>query len=383
MIRNQEFLDALLASVSRFVRDRLEPAESIVAEDDEIPPSIVEDMKALGLFGLSIPQAYGGLGLTMEEEVWVILEMGRTSPAFRSVFGTTVGVGSQSILLDGTPDQKTHYLPLLARGELIAAFALTEPDAGSDAASLRTSAVLDGNDYLINGTKRFVTNASRAGLFIVMARTDKASQGAEGISAFAVEAGTRGMALGKSDKKMGHQGAPTCDLIFENCRVPAANIIGGKPGVGFKTAMKSLEKSRIHIAALCTGVARRMLGDALRYAMQRKQFGRPIAEFQLVQAMLADSQAECYAAQCMTLDAARRRDAGESVGTEASCAKMFASEMCGRVADRALQIFGGAGYMADYGIERFYRDVRLFRLYEGTTQIQQLIIARNLMNGAL
>lgn len=379
MIRDQLTLNALLDSVSRFVRERLVPAERIVAETDEIPTDIVAEMKALGLFGLSIPEPYGGLGLTMEEEVLVILEMGRTSPAFRSLFGTTVGLGSQGILLDGTPEQKAYYLPRLASGDLIASFALTEPDSGSDAASLRTSATLDGDHYVINGTKRFITNAPCAGVFIVIARTDSSSQGAAGVSAFIVEAGTAGLNLGKADKKMGQQGALTCDVIFENCRVPTANIIGGKPGVGFKTAMKSLEKSRIHIAAICTGVAQRMLNDALRYAMQRKQFGQRIAEFQLVQAMLADSKAELYAAQCMTLDAARRRDRGDSVATESSCAKMFASEMCGRVADRAVQIFGGAGYMADYGIERFYRDVRLFRIYEGTTQIQQLIIARNMM----
>lgn len=382
MIRDQATLDALLDAVARFVRERLEPAEQRVAQEDEIPADLIADMKALGLFGLSIPRDYGGLGLTMEEEARVILEIGRTSPAFRSLFGTTVGVGSQAILQDGTPFQKSHYLPRLARGELIAAFALTEAQAGSDAAALRTSAVLEGEHYMLNGTKRFVTNAPRAGVFIVMARTKPPGSGAAGISAFLVDAGTAGLKLGKPDVKMGHQGAPTCDVIFDNCRVPAANIIGGVPGAGFKTAMKSLEKSRIHIAALCTGVARRILDDALRYAMERRQFGQPIAQFQLVQAMLADSQAETYAARCMTLDAAQRRDRGEPVGTEASCAKMFASEMCGRVADRAVQIFGGAGYMADYGIERFYRDVRLFRIYEGTTQIQQLIIARNMMDAA-
>ncbi len=382
MIRDPETLEALLDSVSRFVRERLVPAEQIVAETDAIPPDIVTEMKALGLFALSIPEAYGGLGLTMEEEVLVILEMGKTSPAFRSLFGTTVGLGSQGILFDGTPEQKANYLPRLASGELIASFALTEPDSGSDAASLRTTAILDGDHYAINGTKRFITNAPHAGIFIVLARTDPASQGASGISAFIVEAGTAGLSLGKPDKKMGQRGAPTCDVIFENCRVPAANIIGTRPGVGFKTAMKALDKSRIHIAALCTGVAQRMLDDALRYAMERKQFGQPIAEFQLVQAMLADSKAELYAAQCMTLDAASRRDRGENVSTFASCAKMFASEMCGRVADRAVQIFGGAGYMADYGIERFYRDVRLFRIYEGTTQVQQIIIARSMVKGA-
>ena len=382
MIRDPETLEALLDSVSRFVRERLVPAEQIVAETDAIPPDIVTEMKALGLFALSIPEAYGGLGLTMEEEVLVILEMGKTSPAFRSLFGTTVGLGSQGILFDGTPEQKANYLPRLASGELIASFALTEPDSGSDAASLRTTAILDGDHYAINGTKRFITNAPHAGIFIVLARTDPASQGASGISAFIVEAGTAGLSLGKPDKKMGQRGAPTCDVIFENCRVPAANIIGTRPGVGFKTAMKALDKSRIHIAALCTGVAQRMLDAALRYAMERKQFGQPIAEFQLVQAMLADSKAELYAAQCMTLDAASRRDRGENVSTFASCAKMFASEMCGRVADRAVQIFGGAGYMADYGIERFYRDVRLFRIYEGTTQVQQIIIARSMVKGA-
>jgi len=382
MIRDPETQNALLDTVSRFVRERLKPAERIVAEADEIPGDIVAEMKALGLFGLSIPEAYGGLGLTMEEEVLVAIEMGQTSPAFRSLFGTTVGLGSQGILFDGTPEQKSHYLPQLASGKLIASFALTEPDSGSDAASLRTTAILDGEHYVINGTKRFITNAPHAGVFIVIARTDPGSQGAAGVSAFIVEAGTNGLTLGKPDKKMGQQGAQTCDVIFENCKVSAANIIGGKPGFGFKTAMKTLDKSRIHIAAICTGVAQRMLDDALRYAMERKQFGKPIAEFQLVQAMLADSKAESYAARCMTLDAARRHDLGKDAGTEASCAKMFASEMCGRVADRAVQIFGGAGYMAEYGIERFYRDVRLFRIYEGTTQIQQLIIARNMMKAA-
>jgi acyl-CoA dehydrogenase len=295
------------------------------------------------------------------------------------LFGTTVGIGSHGIVMDGTPEQKATYLPRLASGDLIASFALTEPEAGSDAASLRTTALLDGDHYIINGTKRFITNAPHAGIFTLMARTSPEDKGAGGVSAFIVEAKTPGLSLGKRDKKMGQRGALTCDVIFENCRVPATNTIGGKPNVGFKTAMKVLEKGRIHVAALCVGVAERMLRDALHYAMERKQFGKPIADFQLVQAMLADSKAELYAAQCMTIDAAKRRDWGENVSTEASCAKMFASEMCGRVADRAVQIFGGAGYMSEYGIERFYRDVRLFRIYEGTTQIQQIVIARNMM----
>jgi acyl-CoA dehydrogenase len=273
-------------------------------------------------------------------------------------------------------------LPRLASGELISSFCLTEPDAGSDAASLKTSAVRDGDHYVINGTKRFITNAPHAGIYTVMARTNPDIKGAGGISAFIVERGTPGLSLGKIDQKMGQKGAHTCDVIFENCRVPASQLIGGVEGVGFKTAMKVLDKGRLHIAAVCVGAAERMLEDALNYALERKQFGKPIAEHQLIQALLADSKAEIYAARCMVLDAARQRDEGRDVATEASCAKMFASEMCGRVADRAVQIHGGAGYVSDYAIERFYRDVRLFRIYEGTTQIQQLVIARNMIRAA-
>ncbi|NLD67227.1 MAG: acyl-CoA dehydrogenase [Limnobacter sp.] len=382
MIRDQQTLNALLDTISRFVRERLVPAEEEVAETDEIPPAIVEEMKEIGLFGLTIPEKYGGFELTMEEEALAMIEMGKTSPAFRSVFGTTVGIGSQGILMDGTEEQKAKYLPRLATGELMASFALTEPEAGSDAASLRTTAIRDGDHYVVNGTKRFITNAPHAGIFTLLARTDPKTKGAGGVSAFIVEAGTPGISFGKRDKKMGQRGAHTCDVIFENCRVPAENVIGGKEGQGFRTAMKVLEKGRIHIAAICVGMARRMLDDALRYAIERKQFGQPIAEFQLVQALLADSKAELYAAQCMVIDAARKRDDGMNVSTEASCCKMFASEMCGRVADRAVQIFGGSGYMSEFGIERFYRDARLFRIYEGTTQIQQIVIARNMVREA-
>jgi acyl-CoA dehydrogenase len=318
----------------------------------------------------------------MEEEVLVAFEIARTSPAFRSLIGTNNGIGSQGIVIDGTAAQKERYLPRLAAGEIIGSFALTEPGSGSDAASLRTTAVRDGDHYVLNGTKRFITNAPEASIFTVMARTDAGKKGADGISAFIVEAGTKGLSLGKIDNKMGQKGAHTCDVIFDNCRVPAANLIGGEEGVGFKTAMKVLDKGRLHIAAVCVGAAERMLEDALRYAMERLQFGRPIAEFQLIQAMLADSKAEIYAARSMVLDAARRRDAKEDISTEASCCKLFASEMCGRVADRSVQIHGGAGYIAEYAAERFYRDVRLFRIYEGTSQIQQLVIARNMIKAA-
>jgi len=382
MIRDQETLNILLDTIARFVRERLMPIENEVAESGRIPDDVVAEMKELGLFGLSIPEEHGGMGLTMEEEVLATFEVGRTSPAFRSLFATNNGIGGQGIVIDGTDAQKAHYLPKLATGEIIGSFALTEPDAGSDAASLRTAAVRDGDHYIINGTKRYITNAPEAGIFTVMARTDPGKRGASGISAFVVERGTPGLSLGQVDKKMGQKGAHTCDVIFENCRVPATALIGGREGVGFKTAMKVLDKGRINIAAICVGVSERMLDDALRYALERKQFGKQIAEFQLIQAMLADSKAELYAARCMVIDAARRRDAGHDVGTEAACAKLFASEACCRISDRAVQIFGGAGYLAEYGIERFYRDVRLFRIFEGTSQIQQLVIARNMIRAA-
>lgn len=379
MIRDAEMLDALTSTIGRFVNEVLIPREDEVAETDSIPEDIVKQMRELGLFGLTIPEEFGGLGVTMEEEVLIAMELGRASPAFRSYIGTNNGIGSMGILLDGTSEQKREYLPKLASGEMLSAFCLTEPDSGSDAAALKTSAVRDGDVYLVNGTKRFITNAPHAGIFSVMARTDPAIKGAGGISAFVVERGLAGVTLGKPDKKMGQKGAHTCDVIFDNVRVPAANLIGGKEGVGFKTAMKVLDKGRLHIAALSVGAATRMLSDTLRYAVERKQFGQPIAEFQLIQAMLADSQAEIYASRSMVLDAARLRDLGHNVSTEASCAKLFATEMCGRVADRCVQIHGGAGYVSEYAIERFFRDVRLFRIYEGTSQIQQLIIARNMI----
>ncbi|MBK5478446.1 acyl-CoA dehydrogenase family protein [Pseudomonas sp. 13B_2.1_Bac1] len=382
MIRDPQTLHILVDAIAQFVNEALIPRENEVAETDEIPADIVSQFQEMGLFGLTIPEAYGGLGLTMEEEVTIAFELGRTSPAFRSYFGTNNGIGSIGILLDGTEAQKAHYLPLLASGELLSSFCLTEPDSGSDAASLKTTAVRDGDHYVINGTKRFITNAPHAGIFTVMARTDTAIRGSGGISAFIVERETPGLSLGKRDHKMGQQGAHTSDVIFDNVRVPASQLIGGVEGVGFKTAMKVLDKGRLHIAAVSVGAAERMLNDALNYAIERKQFGQPIAEFQLIQAMLADSKAEIYAARCMVLDAARRRDEGQDIGTEASCSKMFATEMCGRVADRCVQIHGGAGYISEYAIERFYRDVRLFRLYEGTTQIQQLVIARNMIRAA-
>jgi len=379
MIRDPESFNILLDTIERFVRERLIPSEQQVADTDEIPADILKEMRGMGLFGLTIPGQYGGLGLTMEEEVLVSMALCRASPAFRSIVGTNNGIGSQGIVIDGTEEQKRSYLPRLASGELIGSFALTEPGAGSDAGALTTTAKRDGEHYVLNGAKRYITNAPEAGVFTVMARTDLKSKDAGGVSAFIVERGTPGLSVGKPDRKMGQRGAHTADVIFDNVRVPASGLIGGKEGVGFKTAMKVLDKARLNIAAVSVGAAQRLLDEALDYALERKQFGQPIAEFQLVQAMLADSQAELYAARSMTLEAARKRDRGERITLEASCCKLFASEMVSRVADRAVQIHGGAGYMQDYAVERLYRDVRLFRLFEGTSQIQQLVIARQLM----
>lgn len=382
MIRDQEFLNQILDTVSRFVRERLMPLEAQVAEEGKIPDDVVQEMKDLGFFGLTIPEEYGGMGLTMEEEVLVAFELGRTSPAFRSLIGTNNGIGSAAIVFDGTEEQKQKYLPLYASGETIGSFCLTEPDVGSDSAAVKTTAVRDGDHYIINGTKRFITNAPRAGTFTVMARTDQSIPGARGVSAFLVDADLPGITLGPVDKKMGQAGSTTCDVIFENVRVPADALIGGKEGEGFITAMKVLDRGRLHISAISVGAAERLIEDALRFAMERKQFGKPIAEHQLIQAMLADSKAEAYAARAMVLDAARKRDEGHKISTEASCCKLFATEMVGRVADRAVQIHGGAGYISEYAVERFYRDVRLFRLYEGTSQIQQIVIARNMVRDA-
>lgn len=377
-----ETLDQLVTVIRRFVNERLIPNEQLVEELNDIPDDILTEMKELGLFGLTIPETYGGMGLEMEDEARVIYEIGRAHGSFRSAFATTIGIGSQGIVIDGLPEQKERYLPRMATGELVGSFALTEPGSGSDAAALRTSARKDGDYYVLNGSKRYITNAPRAGVFTVMARTNPDEKGAAGITAFAVDADLDGLSVGKPDSKLGHHGTLTADVNFDDVRVPASAVIGGTEGLGFKTAMKVLDRGRLHIAAAACGAADRLIEECLRYATEREQFGKPIAEFQLVQAMLADSRTEAYAAWSMVMDAAKRRDAGARVTVESSCAKYFATEMVGRVADRAVQIFGGAGYITDYPIERFFRDVRLYRLYEGTSQIQQLIIAGDMIKQA-
>ncbi|PJI90458.1 acyl-CoA dehydrogenase [Sphingomonas koreensis] len=374
MALDPETFDALIDTVRRFVAQRLRPLESEVEAADAIPDTIVEEMKALGLFGLSIAEEFGGLGLTMLEECRVAIEMGRTTPAFRSTFGTNVGIGSQGLVMAGTSEQKAAWLPRIASGEIITSFALTEPDVGSDSGAVKARAVRDGDVYRLSGTKRFITNADKASLFTVMARTGD-EPGARGVSAFLVPRDLPGISIGEPEKKMGQKGAKVADVIFDDVPVPAANRLG-EEGEGFKIAMRVLDRGRLHISAVSVGVAERLIADCVAYASERKQFGKPIAEHQLIQAMLADSKTECLAARALVLETAAAKDAGKDVVMESAAAKLFATEMVGRVADRAVQILGGAGYIEDYGIERLYRDVRLFRIYEGTSQIQQLIIAR-------
>lgn len=369
-------------TLQRFVNERLIPNEDRVEEDDAVPAEIIEEMAGLGLFGMSIPEEYGGLGLNMSEEAALVQILGGTALAFRSVIGTTVGIGGQGIVMMGTEEQKKTWLPRLASGEVIASFALTEPDAGSDAASIKTSAVLEGDVYKINGAKRYITNAPRAGMFTLMARSEKDVPGAAGVSAFIVPADTKGISFGAPDKKMGQKGTVTSDVYFDNVEVPAANIIGGVPGKGFVTAMKVLDRGRIHLSALATGMSHRLLEESVGYAAERQQFGQAIGAFQLVQGMLADSRVDTFASKAMVQDVASRYDLGDNVSADVAATKYFTSEAVGRVADRAVQIHGGAGYMREYKVERFYRDVRLLRIYEGTSQIQQTIIAKHLLRGA-
>ncbi|MEG2767086.1 MAG: acyl-CoA dehydrogenase family protein [Comamonas sp.] len=381
MIQDPKSFESFIHELRDFVRTRLVPHEARVAAEDEVPAEVVAEMAAYGLFGYSIPAAYGGAGMTTEELVMAAMELSQCSVAFRARVGTNTGIGSEALVADGSDEQKRRYLPDLASGKLTGCFALTEPDAGSDATALRTTAVRDGDHYVLNGTKCFITNAPIAGLFTVMARTTTDNRGAGGVSAFLVERGMPGLSTGKPYAKMGQAGSPVSEVHFDNCRVPAANLIG-KEGQGFKTAMKVLNKQRLHLAALCIGPAIRMLNDAVAHTATRKQFGQPVGSFQLVQALIADCQTEIHAARALVLETARKRDAGEDVTMEASICKYFASEMCGRVADRCVQALGGYGYIADNSIERLYRDVRLFRLYEGTSQIHQLNIARSTFSAA-
>jgi len=368
----------VLDAVRRLVRNDVMPREQEIEDTDAIPDDLRRKAADMGLFGFAIPEEYGGLGLNMRQEVELVMELGYTTPAFRSMFGTNNGIAGQVLLVDGSDEQKQRYLPGMAAGEITASFALTEDEAGSDPSTLTTTATKDGDDWVINGSKRFITNAPIAHLFMVFARTGAPDSGAAGISVFVVDAKTPGIKVGPPDHKMGQLGAQTAEVFFQDARVPADAIVGTE-GKGFRTAMASLAHGRLSIAALCVGLAERLVDEMVTYAANRRQSGRAIGEFQLVTAMLADSQTEMYAGRAMVLDAADRFDSGEDQRMLPSCAKLFCSEMVGRVADRAVQVHGGAGYIREVPVERFYRDARLFRIYEGTTQIQQIIIGRALL----
>jgi acyl-CoA dehydrogenase len=375
---DDDVFQQLKDAVDRFARERLIPAEKRLEEEDEVPEEIVAEMKEMGLFGLSTPEEFGGMGLCASQEGQLIETLCYASLSFRSLIGTNVGIGAQGIVMDGTDAQKAHWLPGIAAGDIMTSFALTEPDNGSDAAGIRTKATRDGDDYVINGTKRYITNAVRADVFTVYARTDPNEPGADGVTAFIVPADTAGITVAKPDRKLGQRGTKTSDVTFDDVRVPASTILGGEArlGLGFRTAMKVLDRGRIHVSSMAVGQAQRIMDIATDYALERTQFGKPIGEHQLVQGMLADCQAELHAARALVRATAVTFDQEGAAILEASCSKYFCTEMVGRVADRALQIHGGAGYMAEYDIERLWRDVRLLRIYEGTSQIQQLIIAR-------
>jgi acyl-CoA dehydrogenase len=376
---DEETFGIFLDQLKRYVRERLVPAEEDVIEHDRVPEAILDEMREMGLFGITAPEEYGGAGMTISQYIETIKQLSWAAPAFRTCISINVGLTTSALTKSGTEAQKAEWLPKVVAGD-IASFGLTEPDSGSDAAALRASAVRDGDVYVLNGTKRYITNAPLAKFVIVMARTSQQNLPSNGhVSAFIVPTDLPGVTIGSPDKKMGQAGALIADVILEDVRVPVANLLGGVEGQGFRVAMQSLDNGRLSVAAAATGYAKRMLDAGLRYATERKAFGEPIANFQLIQAMLADSKADIYAAECMLRDGAARADKGERVSTEAACAKMFASEMCGRVADRVVQIFGGAGYLREYAAERFFRDARVYRIYEGTTQIQQLVIAKALL----
>lgn len=367
----------VLRTVRDFVREEVVPAEDEIERTDAIPERLRRAAADMGLFGFALPEEYGGLGLSMSEDVRLAIELGHAVPAFRSMFGTNNGIAGQVIVKYGTEEQKQRWLPRLAAGEAIASFALTEDGAGSDPSSVRTTAVRDGAEYVLSGAKRFITNAPHADVLVVFARTGEDVHG--GISVFLVETGLDGVRIGPPNAKMGQAGAHTAEVFFDDARVPAEALVGGQEGTGFAAAMSSLTRGRLHIAAICVGLAGRIVEESVRFAAEAQQGGGPISRFQLVQALLAESQAEYYAGRAMVLEAAREYDSGADTRLAPSCAKLFCSEMVSRVADRAVQVHGGSGYMRGVPVERFYRDSRVFRIYEGTSEIQKLIIAKQLL----
>jgi acyl-CoA dehydrogenase len=374
----------VLASVRNFIRSEVVPLEEQIDRDDKIPEGVVAQCKEMGLYGFTIPEEYGGLGLSVSEEVQLVFELGWTTPSLRSLFGTNNGIAGHVLMEGGTEEQKKTWLPRLASGDVTASFGLTEAEAGSDPAGLTTAARRDGSDWIINGAKRYITNAPVADVIMVFARTDPEATGSRGISTFLVPTDTPGLSVSPKDAKMGQAGAWTADVHLDDVRVPAEAVVGGDAGLhnGFRIAARCLAHGRVHIAALCVGMADRLVHETVEYARTREQGGRPIGAFQLVQGLVADSVTDHRAGRALVLDVARGYDAGTDSIAGPAAAKYFCSEMVGRVADRAVQVHGGAGYMRGVAVERFFRDARLFRIYEGTSQIQQVIIARQALGAA-
>ena len=369
----------ILRVTREFVRSRVVPRETEIMEADEVPADLRAAARELGLFGYAIPQEWGGLGLDLTQDVELVMELGYTSLALRSMFGTNNGIAGQVLVHYGTDVQKAAWLERIASGEVVASFALTEPGAGSNPAGLRTRAVRDGDNWVISGSKRFITNAPVAGLFLVFARTREATAGDPGIAVFLVPSCVPGLEVGPHDRKMGQEGSWTADVTLTGVRVPADALIGGSEQTGYQAAMMSLARGRVQIAAVAVGAARRALDESVTYAATATQGGTPIGDFQLVQAHLADMQAGVLAGEALVRECARKYHTGEDQRIAPSVAKLFCTEMAGEVADKAVQVHGGTGYIREVPVERIYRDVRLLRLYEGTSEIQRLIIGGGLV----
>jgi acyl-CoA dehydrogenase len=380
-VSDEDFRE-ILAQTRQFIRTAVVPREAEILADDKVPDDLREQAKRMGLFGYAIPQEWGGLGLDLTQDVELAMEFGYTSLALRSMFGTNNGIAGQVLVGFGTDEQKKRWLEDIASGDVVASFALTEPGAGSNPAGLRTKAVRDEGEWVITGQKRFITNAPTANLFVVFARTRPADDQGAGIAVFLVPADAAGVEVGVKDAKMGQEGAWTADVNFTDVRVPDAALVGGSEDIGYRSALTSLARGRVHIAALAVGAAQRALDESVAYAATATQGGQPIGNFQLVQAMLADQQTGVMAGRALVRDAARQWVTGEDRRIAPSAAKVFCTEMAGQVADLAVQIHGGSGYMREVPVERIYRDVRLLRLYEGTSEIQRLIIGGGLVKAA-
>lgn len=376
---DDQSFEQVLHTVRDFVRSEVLPREEEIESTDAIPAQLRSKAQEMGLFGFALPEEYGGLGLSMSEDVRLALELGYTTPSFRSMFGTNNGIAGQVLVNQGTTDQKAHWLPRLASGQAVASFALTEDGAGSDPSGIRTRAIPTANGFRITGTKRFITNAPEADTLVVFARTDETVEAHRGISVLLVDPTLPGVRIGPPDQKMGQFGAHTAEIFFDDVEVSRQNLIGGRENAGFRAAMSALTRGRLHIAAICAGLATRLVDEAVRHAGTATQRDSPVGRFQLVQGLLAESQADLYAGRSMVLEAAREFDAGTDTRLAPSSAKLFCAEMVSRVADRAVQVHGGLGYMRGVAVERLFRDARVFRIYEGTSEVQKLIIAKQLL----